>query len=394
MINIKQFQNLIEEISEDKDLDENEVKQTILAALAAAYKKDFRYKEERVESKLDPTGRLVEFYLVKTVVSDDDQEIKFNPYRHIKFSEALKINPSVKVGEEIRIPLENKENFSRIATQTAKQVIIQKLREITKNKIYEEFKNKEGKIISGIIQKVDQKIVYVNLGKTIGCMFRSETIPGEFYRIGNRMRFYIYAVEKTSKGVEVYLSRAHPLFISSIFSFEIPEISEGLIEIKGVVRMPGVRSKIAVKSNIENLDPVGACIGPKGARVLSISNELNGEKIDIIQYSDDPVQYVINALSPAKVISAEILPKRTIKVYVSEDQLPIALGKNGQNIKLAAKLTGWQIDVRLAEEPEKEIEGGIAKIEAEEINNKEINEIQEEDINKSKVEDFDNKVVE
>ncbi len=363
MINIKQFQNLIEEISEDKDLNEIEVKEAILSALAAAYKKDFRHKEERVEGKLDPSGRWVEFYLVKTVVDDNDQEIRFNPYRHIRLSEAMKINPGIKVGDEIKLPLEPKDNFSRVATQTAKQVILQKIKEISKNKIYEEFKAKEGKIVLGVIQKVDNKMVYVDLGKTIGYMFRSEAIPGEFYRIGNRMRFYVYAVEKTSRGVEVYLSRSHPLFISSIFAFEIPEIAENQIEIKNIVRIPGVRTKIAVKSNVENLDPVGACIGPKGVRVLSISNELNGEKIDIILYSDDPVQYVINALSPAKVISAEVLPKRTIKVYVSEDQLPIALGKNGQNIKLAAKLTGWRIDVRLAEEPEKEIEGGVAEVE-------------------------------
>ncbi|MCS7184012.1 MAG: transcription termination factor NusA [Patescibacteria group bacterium] len=365
MINIKQFQNLIDEISEEKDLDEDDVKEAILVALSAAYKKDFRHKEERVESKLDPTGKWVEFYLVKTVVDDNNREIKFNPYRHIKLTEALKINPNIKENEEIKIPLENKDNFSRVATQTAKQVIIQKLREITKAKIYDEFKSKEGKIVSGLIQKVDSKMIYIDLGKVIGYMFRNEAIPGEFYRIGNRMRFYVYAVEKTSRGVEIYLSRAHPLFISSIFSFEIPEISEGQIEIKGVVRIPGVRSKIAVKSNVENLDPVGACIGPKGARVLSISNELNGEKIDIILYSDDPLQYVINSLSPAKIVSGEILPRRTIKVFVTEDQLPIALGRNGQNIKLAAKLTGWRIDVRLIEEPEKEIEGGIADVELE-----------------------------
>lgn len=370
MINIKQFQNFIEEISEDKDLDETEVKEAILAALAAAYKKDYRHKEERIEGKLDPSGRWVEFYLIKTVIDDNDQEVKFNPYRHIRFSEAVKINSSVKVGEEIKLPLEDKDSFSRVATQTAKQVIIQKLKEITKNKIYEEFKTKEGKIVSGIIQKVDNRMIYVDLGKTIGYMFKSEAIPGEFYRIGTRMRFYVYAVEKTSKNIEVYLSRSHPLFINSIFSFEIPEIADGQIEIKNIVRMPGVRTKIAVKSNVDNLDPVGACIGPKGARVLSISNELNGEKIDIILYSDDPIQYVINALAPAKIVSAEILPRRTIKVYVDEDQLPITLGKNGQNIKLAAKLTGWRIDVRLIEEPEKEIEGGIADIE---IENKEEN---------------------
>jgi len=364
MFNIRQIQNLIEEIGENKRLDQDQVKEAILSALSSAYKRDYRHKEERVESKLDPTGKKVEFYLVKTVVGDDEDKI--NPFKHIRFSEALKINPYIKIGDEVRLPLEYKENFSRVAAQTAKQVIIQKLKEYTKISIYDEFKEKEGKVVSGIIQKIEPKLIYVDLGKTIGYMFKTETIPGEFYKVGNRMRFYVYAVEKTSKGVEIYLSRSNPMFLAALFTFEIPEISEGLIEIKGVVRIPGIKSKLAVISHVEGIDPVGSCIGPKGARVLNISNELNGEKIDIILYSEDPLQYVINALSPAKVINGEILPKRTIKVYVTEDQLPIALGKNGQNIKLAAKLTGWKIDVRLVDDPEKEIEGGSAEAEIEE----------------------------
>jgi N utilization substance protein A len=376
MLNIKQIQNLIEEIGESKGLSEDQVRDAILSAISSAYKRDYRHKEERIEGKLDPSGKKIEFYLVKTVVSDDEDKI--NPFRQIKLSEALKINPNLKIGDEVRIPLEYKENFSRVAAQTAKQVIIQKLREYTKISIYDEFKEKEGKVVSGIIQKIDPKLIYVDLGKTIGYMFKTEAIPGEFYKLGNRMRFYVYAVEKTSKGVEIYLSRANPMFLAALFAFEIPEISEGIIEVKGVVRIPGIRSKLAVFSNVEGIDPVGSCIGPKGARVLNISNELNGEKIDIVLYSEDPLQYVINALSPAKVISGEILPKRTIKVYVTEDQLPIALGKNGQNIKLAAKLTGWRIDVRLIDEPDKEIEGGSAEAEQEEnISDKDIKETED-----------------
>jgi len=368
MINIRQLESIIDQIIEERDLEESQVKEILASALAAAYKKDYRHKEERVEGKIDPTGKRIEFYLVKTVVDDkevENQSIKFNPYRHILLSEAKKIDPNVEPGQEIKIPLEYKESFSRIAAQTAKQIIIQKIREITKENVYNEFKEKEGKVVSGVIQKIDNKAVYVDLGKALGIMFKTEAIPGEFYKIGNRMRFYVYGVEKKPGVVEVYLSRAHPLFVSALFSFEIPEIVEGIIEIKGVARIPGVRSKLAVESNVPGIDSVGACIGPKGARVLSISNELNGEKIDIIKYSDDPVEYVSNALSPAKVISGELLPKRTVKVYVTEDQLPVALGKNGQNIKLASKLTGWRIDVRLIEEPEKEIEGGIADVEDE-----------------------------
>jgi N utilization substance protein A len=385
MLNIKQIQNLIEEIGESKSLSEDQVRDAILGALSSAYKRDYRHKEERIEGKLDPSGKKIEFYLVKTVVSDDEDKI--NPFKQIKLSEALKINPNLKIGDEVRIPLEYKENFSRVAAQTAKQVIIQKLREYTKISIYDEFKEKEGRVVSGIIQKIDPKLIYVDLGKTIGYMFKTEAIPGEFYKLGNRMRFYVYAVEKTSKGVEIYLSRANPMFLAALFVFEIPEISEGIIEIKGVVRIPGIRSKLSVFSNVEGIDPVGSCIGPKGARVVNISNELNGEKIDIVLYSEDPLQYVINALSPAKVISGEILPKRTIKVYVTEDQLPIVLGKNGQNIKLAAKLTGWRIDVRLIDEPDKEIEGGSAEAEQEEnISDKDIKETEdiEQNLSESK----------
>ncbi len=366
MINVKQLENLISQIVEERDLDEEQIKEILLSALAAAYKKDYRHKEEKVEGRLDPMGKRVEFYLTKIVVDDKDvenQNIKFNPYRHILLSEARKINENIQPGQEIHIPLEYKDNFSRVAAQTAKQIILQKIKEITKENAYNEFKEKEGKVVSGVIQKIDQRAIYVDLGKALGIMFKTETIPGEFYKIGNRMKFYVYGVEKKAGGVEVYLSRSHTLFVPALFIFEIPEINEGIIEIKGVARFPGIRSKLAVKSNVQGIDPVGACIGPKGARVLSISNELNGEKIDIIEYSDDPLQYVINSLSPAKVISGEILPKRTIKVYVTEDQLPMALGKNGQNIKLASKLTGWRIDVRLIEEPEKEIEGGIAEVE-------------------------------
>lgn len=364
MIDVKSLKSFISQIVETREISEKDVEGILASALAAAYKKDFRNKEERVEGELNLQKNEIKFYLVKKVVEDNAPEIgKFNPYKEITLSEAKKIDPNVNVGDEIRIPLEYKESFSRIAAQTARQVILQNIKELEKHNVFNEYKEKEGGIVSGTIQKVDQKAVYVNLPKATGIMFRTEAIPGEFYKLGSRMRFYVYDVEKTPGGVEVYLSRAHPYFLSAIFKFEIPEIAEGIIEIKGIARIPGVRSKIAVKSNVEGIDAVGSCIGPRGARVLSISNELNGERIDIIPYSDDPLQYVINAMLPAKVIKGEILPRRTVRLYVNEEDIPVALGKNGQNIKLAAKLTGWKIDVRLIGEPEKEIEGGIAEVE-------------------------------
>jgi N utilization substance protein A len=388
MINIKSLKNFIAQITEERELSEKEVKDILASALASAYKKDYRNKEEKVEAEIDFQKNKVNFYLVKNVVDDSLVEGgKINPYREIPLSSAKKIKSDAKIGDEIRIPLEPREDFSRIAAQTAKQVITQKLKEVEKENVFNDFKEKEGSIITGVIQKVDQKAVYVDLVRATGIMFRTEGIPGEFYKIGNRMRFYIYAVEKTPRGVEVYLSRSHPYFVPAIFRYEIPEIAEGIIEIKGVARIPGARTKMAVKSNIEGIDAVGSCIGPRGARVLTISSELNGERIDIIPYSDDPLQYVINALLPAKVLKAEMLPKRTVKVYVNEEEIPIALGKNGQNIKLAAKLTGWKIDVRLIEEPEKEIEGGIA--EAEDLTTSTPEEKQEETEAKEEIKEGD-----
>ena len=358
MISLKELQNLISQISDIRGLKEEDVESAILEALGSAYKRDAGLKEALVRAEKNKNGE-INFYLVKTVV--DDKETKFNPYRNILLSEAKKIKPEVQVGEEILFPLEAKENFSRIAAQVAKQVIIQKLREAEKRSVYSEFKEKEGKIISGVIEKRDANgNVYVNLGKILGVMFKNESIPSEIYRPGQRMRFYVYAVENTPKGVQVFLSRAHPYFVPAIFTVEVPEIAEGVIEVKGVAREPGVRTKMAVFSNVQEIDPVGACIGVKGARIISIMNELNNEKIDIIPWDEDPLKFVANSLLPAKVLEVRALPKRTMLALVSEDEVPLAIGKNGQNIKLAAKLTGWQIDVRSAAEPEKEVEGGKA----------------------------------
>jgi N utilization substance protein A len=363
MFTLKQVQNFISQISDFRKLPENVVEDALLDALAVAYKKDNNLKEATVKAKKEKEGE-INFYLVKTVVDDEEVEkgiTKFNPNKNILFSEAKKSDPNVKVGDEIYFQLPTPTSFSRIAAQTAKQVILQRLREVEKVLLYSEFKEKEGKVVTGVIERKDNNgNIYVNLGKILGIMFRNETIPGENYRPGQRMRFYVYAVENTPKGVQVFLSRAHPYFVPAIFRIEVPEINEGVIEIKAVAREPGVRTKIAVHSNLENYDPVGACIGIKGARVISIMNELNNEKIDIIPWSPDPLKFVANALLPAKVLEVKSLPKRTMLALVPEEELPLAIGKNGQNIKLAAKLTGWQIEVRSAAEPEKEVEGGLA----------------------------------
>jgi N utilization substance protein A len=364
MLNLKQFQNLINQISDFRKLPEEVVEEAILDALAIAYKKDNNLKESIVKAVKEKDGE-IKFYQVKIVVADDEVEkglVKFIPSKNILLSEAKKIQPDVSVGEEIYFPLPLPTDFSRVAAQTAKQVILQKLKEAEKNSLYSEFKEKEGKVVSGTIERKDNNgNVYVDLGKILGVMFRNETIPGENYRPGQRMRFYIYAVESTPRGVQVFLSRRHPYFVPAIFTVEVPEIAEGVVEIKGVAREAGVRTKMAVYSKLENYDPVGACIGIRGARVISIMNELNNEKIDIIPWDPDPLKFVANALLPARVLEVKALPKRTMLVLVPEEDLPLAIGKNGQNIKLAAKLTGWQIDVRSAAEPEKAVEGGIAQ---------------------------------
>jgi N utilization substance protein A len=364
MFSLRQFQSFIDQISDTRGLTKDDVENAILESLSIAYKKDNDLKDALVEAKKEKNDE-IQFYLVKIVVDDEEVkkgEIKFNPQRQILLSEALNIKSDAKVGEKLYFPLPKADNFSRIAAQTAKQLILQKLREAEKKSVYSEFKEKEGKAISGVIEKKDNNgNVYINLGKILGVMFKNETIPGEVYRPGQRMRFYVYAVENTSQGVQVFLSRAHPYFISAIFTIEVPEINEGIVEIKGIAREPGVRTKLAVYSNLKGYDPVGACIGVKGTRVISIMNELNNEKIDIIPWDEDPLKFVANALLPAKVLEVKALPKRTMLVLVPEEELPLAIGKNGQNIKLAAKLTGWQIDVRSAAAPDKAVEGGLAK---------------------------------
>ncbi|MER3581493.1 MAG: transcription termination/antitermination protein NusA [Patescibacteria group bacterium] len=362
MINIKQVQNFLQQIAEIHNLSLETVEEVFLNALASAYRRDNNLKDSVIKAKKTPTGE-IKFYLVKTVVCPEElQEVKFDSQKHIMLEEAQKINPNVKCGEEIFFDLPPIESFSRIAAQVAKQVVIQKIREAEKMTLYDEFKNKEGKIVSGTIEKKDpQGNILVNLGKILGIMYKNETIPGENYRNGQKMRFYVYAVENTPQGVKIFLSRAHPFFIPAIFTFEVPEIAEGIVEIKGVAREPGVRTKMAVYSNSPNIDPVGVCIGARGARIISIMNELNNEKIDIIPWDEEPTKYVANALLPAKVIEVRQMLKRTMLVLVDEANLPLAIGTKGQNIKLAAKLTGWKIEVRLANKPEEFIEGGTAE---------------------------------
>jgi N utilization substance protein A len=269
------------------------------------------------------------------------------------------------VGDEIEFDLESPSSeFGRIAAQTAKQVILQKLKEFERETVLSEFKEKEGKIVNGIIQRIERKNIYVDLGKTFGVLYINEGIPREYYRVGERKKFYILRLEEKGRGPTILLSRSHPKFVSGLFEIEVPEISEGIVEIKSIAREPGNRTKIAVASNEESVDPVGACVGQKGTRVTTIIDELNGEKIDIIPYSEEPAKYVAAALGPAKISETEVISeKREVRVFVPPEQLSLAIGKNGQNVRLAAKLTGWKIDIRSALAPEETVQDGIAEAE-------------------------------
>jgi len=282
------------------------------------------------------------------------EKVRFNPERHIMADEAKKINPKIKPGEELLISLKTQEDYGRIAAQTAKQVILQRIREAEKESILKEYKGKEGQIISGIVQRVEARNVFLDIGKTLGILIKEEQAPGEFYRPGQRLKVYVLKVEETPKGPLIFLSRSYPKLVSKLFELEVPEISAGQVEIKAIAREAGSRTKIAVFSNVKEIDPIGASVGQRGTRVQVVINELGGEKIDIIEYSEEPEKYIANALSPAKVLEIKIMPKNKALVIVPEDQISLAIGKNGQNVRLAAKLTGWKIDVRPPKKVEKE----------------------------------------
>jgi len=387
-MDLKQFTASVAQIAEEKGIPYERVIEVIEQAIAAAYKKDYGKKTQIIRAKLDPATGKVKFWQVKLVVDKDMiysekeleslkekkrekeeegvKKIRFNPERHIMIEEARKINPEIKVGEELKIPLETHENYGRIAAQTAKQVIMQRLREVEREVIYEYFKSREGEIISGVVQRIEGRNVYFDIGKTLGILPKEEQVPGEFYRPGQRFRLYVLNVEKSPKGPIVFLSRAYPKFISKLFELEVPEVASGQVVIKSIAREPGSRTKIAVTSTAEGIDPIGSMVGQRGTRVMAVINELGGEKIDIIEWSEEPEKFIASALSPAKVLEVRMGPKNKAIAIVPEDQLSLAIGRDGQNVRLAAKLTGWKIDVKTSTESEARTEEEEEKIEEEE----------------------------
>lgn len=408
MLDLKSLNRAIEQISKEKGVEPEAVLGAVESAIAAAYRKEYGKKGEIIKAKLDPKVGELKFWQVKSVVDENTVRIKeegeegkdkreerkekrievtatgeevipvYNPDRHIFIDEAREIKKDVELGEEMEFPLEIHEDFGRIASQAAKQVILQRIREIERDSVKKEYLGKEGEIVSGIIQRMERGNVYIDLGRAVGIMFYNETIPGEHYRLGERLRFYLLAVQEETRTPGVILSRSHPKFVSKLFELEVPEIHEGLVEIKAIAREAGNRTKIAVVAKIEGIDPVGSLVGQRGTRVMAVTNELGNEKIDIIEWSEEPDKFIASSLSPAKVRSVEVLPRREAKVLVPEDQLSLAIGRGGQNVRLAAKLTGWKIDVRSQSRPDIVQEGGIAETEKEKLETEEKSEIKEE----------------
>lgn len=396
-MDLKSFTSAIQQIADEKGISREKIIETIEMALASAYKRDYGKRGQIVRATLEPDTGKVMFRQVKIAVDetmikseeelaaeeeerqrqmeengapdvkhsvsnmdsrsrhadmDEEEEtgekkVRFNSERHIMIDEARAIKADVMPGEELNFALPDQEDYGRIAAQTAKQVIIQRIREAEREAVFDEYKDKEGELVSGLIQRIEGNNVFVDIGRTVGVLTAEEQIPGERYRIGQRIKVLLTLVEKNQRGPGVFLSRTHPRLLRKLFEIEVPEIASEAVEIKSVAREPGSRSKVAVVSHESGVDPVGSLVGQKGVRVSTVIQELGGEKIDVIAWVEDPVKFIANALSPAKVLDVIINEERKeAQAMVPEDQLSLAIGKAGQNVRLAAKLTGWRIDVR------------------------------------------------
>jgi len=337
-----EFEFAIDQICEEKGISKEAVIETIEAALAAAYRKDYGEKGQNIETTFDVKTGQTKVFEVQEVVEEVEK-----PGRELIVEEAKKLKKDAEVGDEIKTEVTPKEiNFGRIAAQTAKQVIAQKIREAEKNAVYSAYKDRVGELINGVVQRVESGILFIDLGQASGVLPIPEQIPGERYQIGDRVRVLIIDVNVTPRGPEIILSRAHSDVIHKLFEMEVPEVAAGTVEIKSMAREAGARSKVAVLATQEDVDPIGACVGQRGARIQTIISELNGEKVDIIEWDENIVKFITNALSPAKVLGVKLNEKaQHAAVEVAEDQLSLAIGKGGQNVRLAVKLTGWKIDI-------------------------------------------------
>jgi N utilization substance protein A len=381
MLDIKTMKSALEQLETERGIPKEKILEAIEAALAAAYKKDYGKKGQIVRAKLDMNTGTSEFAQVKIVVDEsmvyipedgdeeedfrgepqpmpvvsegaegEDLRIRFNPEHHIMLSDARLFKKDAELGEELVFPLEMKDDYGRIAAQTAKQVIIQKIREAEKASVLSEFAERGEEIVTGTVQRIERGNIFVDLGRATGILAYEDQIPGERYRPGERIRAYLYSVEESPRGVSLRLSRSHPNFVRALFALEAPEVQNGIVELKEVAREAGSRTKIAVHSSDEHVDPVGSCVGQRGVRVSTVISELGGEKIDVIEWSPDVQKFISDALSPAKVRSVIVNPEeKYAEVEVMPDQLSLAIGRGGQNVRLAVKLTGYKIDIHSTE---------------------------------------------
>ncbi|MDP3735297.1 MAG: transcription termination factor NusA [bacterium] len=418
MLDLKALNAALEQLESERGIEREKIIDAIEQALATAYKKEYGKRGQIVRARFSTDAGTTAFEQVKEVVDetlvrtpeerederareiekaeeksigagvkltarsseetgvepedgrDDtedgekDERVNFNPEHHIFIEDARKIKRDVALGDEIVFPLEPKEDFGRIAAQTAKQVVIQKLREAERESVLGEFSGKQGEIVSGTVQRIERGNIFIDLGRTVGLLAREEQIPGERYRQGERVRAYLYAVDDSPRGVYLRLSRTHPQFLKRLFEIESPEIASGTVEVKTIAREPGSRSKIAVASSDAHVDPVGSLVGQRGVRVSTVTSELGGEKIDIIEWSEDPAEFIEDALSPARVLEVALDEQdHRATATVAPEQQSLAIGKGGQNVRLAAKLTGWKIDIRSAQGAESEDKETDASIE-------------------------------
>ncbi len=334
-----------EELEREKGISKDVIIASLCDAMVTAYKKHLKQKEVlNVEAILDEQSGEIGVFRTKLVVKKVE-----DPDMEISLEEAKELDDEVELEDEVKIEV-TPENFGRIAAQSAKQVITQRIREAERNLVLNEFLEKKGTLTTGIIQRVENRNVIVNIGKTDAIMPQKEQIPGEYYKSGNRIRVFVLNVKETSRLPQVIVSHAHAEIVRELFELEVPEIEDGIVEIKSISREAGYRTKIAVLSNDPDVDSVGACIGPRGSRIQTIIGELKNEKIDIVRYSENPVEYIVNALSPARIVSVDILAddeySKEAFVIVPDDQLSLAIGRDGQNVRLAHKLTGWKIDIK------------------------------------------------
>ena len=372
-IDVKEFIKAMDELEKERGISKAYLLESLEAALVTAYKKNFE-QVDNVKVTIDEKTGEIRIFSFRTVVEEYP-----DPILEISVEDARKIDKNFNVGDIVNIDIRPKD-FGRIAAQTAKQVVVQKIREAERDIVFTEYNDKKGEIVTGLIQKVDDKLVVMDLGKLEGVMLKKEQIETEEYKVNDKIRGYVLSVEKGAKGVpQVLVSRSHPDFVRKLFEFEIPEIYEGLIEIKSVSRDAGSRSKVAVYSKDQNIDPVGSCVGQKGVRIQNIINELKGEKIDVIEWSEDPAVFIAAALLPAQVLAGDVKDEEKFaQVIVPDDQLSLAIGKSGQNARLAARLTNWKIDIK-SESQFREMLIAQAEAENEEVDTEEVSEVETEE---------------